>query len=77
MGWGLRPRAEFVSGYTGFNFDPSMGTIDRYNSVEDEPSLNLRVEDELRQSVDEPLNSGAHYARGPFWRIETNLASFS
>ena len=77
VGRGLRPRAEFVSTYTSFNFDASVGTLDGGNSVEDDPGLNRRVETVLRQGVDEPLNSVAHYAIGPFWRIDTNLASFS
>ena len=39
MGRCLRPRGEFVSAYTGFNLNSSVGTLNRSNSVDDEAGI--------------------------------------
>lgn len=77
MGRNLGPRGELVSAYAGFNFESSVGTTHRFNSVDNEPGLNSGVKAVLRQSVDKTLYAVAHYATSAFCRIDTNLASFS
>ena len=77
MGRDLRPRSEFVGTYPGFNRDACVGAFNWYDPADDKPGLDSGAEAELLHVILESLNALVHYATVPFWRIDTNLASFS
>ena len=73
----LWPRSEFVDANSRFYRHSSVGTINGDNIICDQPALDRRAEAELCHIIHEALYPVLHYATSPFWRIDTNRASFS